>query len=279
MNMGSLGEEEGLSSGIMAKAVEQAQKRVEGYNFDVRKHLVEFDDVINTQREVIYKERHKILDNADLKKNYLEIIHNDVENIVYTHLNKDDGHEPDYDALITELASIMPLPETATVESLSSLKMDDVAERLIIYADDLYHSKEEEYGEENMRMIERIIMLKTIDTLWVEHLTAMDYLRQGIGLHAAAQRKPLDVYKRQGHEMFEDLLEMVKSQAGRGILRARVQVNAPPPQHEESAMSKAAQQNLSGGKATVKSGPKTGRNAPCSCGSGKKYKHCCGSRS
>ena len=278
MQIGNLGEEEGLSSGLMGKAVEQAQKRVEGYNFDIRKHLVEFDDVINTQREVIYKERRKILDNAELKKNYLEIIHEDIENIVYNHLNKDDGHEADYDALITELSNVMSLPDMTTAESLQSYKMDEVAERMITYADDLYRSKEEEYGEENMRMIERIIMLKTIDTLWVEHLTAMDYLRQGIGLQAAAQRKPLDVYKRQGHEMFEDLLAMVKSQAGRGLLRARVQVNAPPPQHEESAMSKAAKQNLSGGRAAVKSGPKVGRNELCPCGSGKKYKHCCGGK-
>ncbi|MCL2474688.1 MAG: SEC-C metal-binding domain-containing protein, partial [Chloroflexi bacterium] len=128
---------------------------------------------------------------------------------------------------------------------------------------------------ETMRMVERIIMLKTIDSLWVEHLTAMDYLRQGIGMQVAAQRKPLDVYKREGHEMFQDLLIAIKEQSGRALLRSRVQMGSPPPKHEESAMSRAAKQNLDGNKGAVRSGPKVGRNDPCPCGSGKKYKHCC----
>jgi len=277
MEWSGTGSEEGMDNSIFTKLVEQAQKRVEGYNFDIRKHLVEFDDVINTQRDVIYKERRKILDEANLKKNYQEIIHDDIEAVVYNFIGQGRGKDsdPDYDGMVKELNAIMPLSENITAESLEQYNPEDVTDRMTAYADDNYRLKEEEVGEETMRMVERIIMLKTIDSLWVEHLTAMDYLRQGIGMQVAAQRKPLDVYKREGHEMFQDLLVAVKEQSGRALLRSRVQVGAPPPKHEESAMSRAAKQNLEGTKGTVRSGPKVGRNDPCPCGSGKKYKHCC----
>lgn len=278
MEWAGMDESTPIENPIITKSVENAQKRVEGYHFDTRKHLVEFDDVINKHREVIYGERHKILSGADLKENILSMIKEEITSMCDYHLQGYDAMDWDLDGLVAALKGIMPLPTNVNKEALSKLSDEEVKEKLSKLAEDFYEQREKSVGSEQMRLLERIVMLHTIDNLWVEHLTNMDYVRQGIGLHAVAQRKPLDVYKRKGHELFSELLDTIKSTTSRTVLKANV-IKREAPKPSATPMAKAAEGSMrSGGanKPVQSHAKKVGRNEPCPCGSGKKYKHCCG---
>ncbi|MBG7616772.1 MAG: preprotein translocase subunit SecA [Chloroflexi bacterium] len=262
---------------LITRSVEQAQKRVEGYNFDSRKHLVEYDDVINNHRELIYGERRKILEGADLKSNILSIIQEDIEGTVAANLQGYDFNDWNLEGLIEDLKTILPLPLEINAQYLSKLSVEEVKERLTQLANTFYDKREQDMGAEQVRIMERIIMLRTIDNLWVEHLTAMEDMRQGVGLHAVAQRKPLDVYKQKGHQLFTELLENIKHDIAHTINRTRI-VKKEALKPEDSPMAKAAQTSTSGKNMPLQNAAhtKTGRNDPCPCGSGKKYKKCCG---
>ena len=244
---------------MVSKAMTNAQVQTEGYHFDVRKHLVEYDDVVNKHREVIYTERRKILGGSDLKTNILSMIHDEVEALVDAHL---DGHSSELDlpGLLQDLAAVFPSSETAIADRVKEVQHDGkrVAEELCEYAVRLYDQREEELGPGNMRLAERMVMLRVIDRLWMEHLTAMEYMRQGIGLRAAGQQQPLVVYRREGHALFEGLLAGIQHDVVRGMYRVGIR--------QEPARDRRV----------VAAGKKVGRNDPCPCGSGKKYKHCCG---
>lgn len=266
-----------IENPIITKSVENAQKRVEGYHFDTRKHLVEFDDVINKHREVIYGERRKILAGADLKENILSMLREEITSMCDCHLQGYDAMDWDLEGLFASLKGIMPLPPDVNKETLSKLSAEEIKEKLVKLAEDFYEQKEKNIGSEQMRLLERIVMLHTIDNLWVEHLTNMDYVRQGVGLHAVAQRKPLDVYKQKGHELFSELLDAIKTTASRTVLKANI-IKRETPKPNVTPMAKAAESSMrsSGANKPVSHGKKVGRNDPCPCGSGKKYKHCCG---
>jgi preprotein translocase subunit SecA len=264
---------------MVNRAIENSQVRVEGYHFDIRKHLVEYDDVINTQRELIYSERRKILSGADLKENILSMVSQEISEMVAAHISDDLGINRDIPGLIGAVAAIMTLPADITAESLEPLSGSEIETRLIETAGAIYEQKEQDLGADDLRLLERVLMLRVMDNLWIDHLTAMEHMRQGIGLQAVAQRDPLVAYKREGHSMFQDLLENVRHDLVRSIFRAGI-VRREAVKPVAQARPTVASGGTAGGGST-RPQPKTpvhkvGRNDPCPCGSGKKYKKCCG---
>jgi preprotein translocase subunit SecA len=247
---------------MVSKAIENAQVKVEGFHFDIRKHLVEYDDIVNKHREVIYAERRKVLEGADLRANILSMVKSEVEALVSAHISN-EFLEPDYQGLLTELADILPPSPEWNVTALSKMGTGEITEKLTDYAERLYEQKEQEIGSENMRLAERVVMLRTIDSLWMEHLTAMDHLRQRVGLHAVSQVNPLVMYKKEGHALFQSLLDSIQHDVAHTIFKVNVTRQEPQAQRPSQKMA-------------IPAGRKIGRNDPCPCGSGKKYKHCCG---
>jgi len=261
-----------IENKLVNRTIEGAQTRVESYHFDMRKHIVEYDDVINKQREVIYGERRKIISGTDLKANILSLVSDEIRNSVAAHLS-DDENEQAMENLLADITTIFPLPPEINARALSAMKPEQVEGRLIEYSRALYDKREEEMEPDKMRILERLVMLRTIDSLWVEHLTGIDYMRQGIGLQAVAQQNPLVAYKRKSHEMFQELMATIQHNVVHTIYRMGIRKGAPPPRPTPSA---AITPGSGGQKAARAAGKKVGRNDPCPCGSGKKYKKCCG---
>jgi preprotein translocase subunit SecA len=262
MEWAGMDENTPIEHSMVSKSIENAQVKVEGYHFDLRKHLVEYDDIVNKHREVIYGERSKVLSGADLKANILHMVEDEIQGLVANHCSS-DLLEPDFEALLDDLKKIFQLPPDMNVNKLSQMKPKEIESTLIEYARQLYEQREQEFGEGQMRLIERLVMLSTIDNLWKEHLTAMDHLRERAGLQAVRQINPLVVYKKEGHVLFESLLANIQYDVVHSIYKASIT------RREEGAQKKAQ-------KAVAQPGKKVGRNDPCPCGSGKKYKHCCG---
>ncbi len=247
-----------IEHSMVSKAIENAQVKVEGYHFDMRKHLVEYDDVVNKHREVIYNERKKILSGADLKANILSMVQNEIQSLVAARF-ADSSAEPDIQGLLEDLATMLPPSPELNIQGLSRLSQSQVIDKFTNYAKNLYEQREQEIGAANMRLMERIVMLRVIDNNWKEHLTAMEYMRLGIGLHGMAQRDPLIVYKKEGYSLFKSLLANIQHDIGHLIYRVSISKEPPPTKKE-----------------AVPAGKRVGRNDPCPCGSGKKYKKCCG---
>ncbi len=248
-----------LEHGLVGKVIENSQVKVEAYHFDIRKHLVDYDDVVNKHREVIYAERKKLLSGADLKANIQEMVRDATKDLVSDHLRDEHGDDWGLDGLVAGISTIFPLPSHLSRDALSRMSRSEVERSLLECADSLYEEREQELEPQKMRVVERLVMLRAIDSRWVEHLTAMENMRQGVGLQALAQRDPLVTYKRQGHEMFQDMMDGVRQDIVHTIYRVGI-VKQEKPQERE--------------KAPV--GARIGRNDPCPCGSGKKYKKCCG---
>jgi len=285
MEWAGMDEDTPIENSLVNRAIESSQVRVEGYNFDIRKHLVEYDDVINAHRELIYSERKKILSGADLKANILSMIKEEIQDIVANHLVDEYGVSWNIPGLINEASTILPLPPALNADALSQMKPDEIKNKLIELAETLYEKREQELESDSMRVLERLVMLRTIDRLWVEHLTDMDHMRQGIGLQAMAQRDPLVAYKREGHNLFQGLLINIRREVAHTIFHANiVKQEAPRPAAQPVAAGTTARQprpvatgsSGSSARQTRVGGKKIGRNDPCPCGSGKKYKKCCG---
>jgi preprotein translocase subunit SecA len=300
--LGKLGMDEDMpiESNMVSKAIESAQTKVEGHNFDIRKHLVEYDDVTNTHRDVIYKERTKILEGTDLKSNILDMVREEITDLVHLHC-PERGDEPwDAEILVADINAIAKLPSGINAATLQEMSQDQVLSTLISFAEEAYAKREAELGEEQMRGVERLLMLRTIDALWVEHLTEMDAMRQGIGLRAYGQTDPLVAYKREAHDMWSQLLEAIRHRVTRQVyhtvITQRPAQEAAPRTTEtrgaepaaagngatqqgeampapESAVPATASASRAGTATKTK---KVGRNEQCPCGSGKKYKKCHG---
>ena len=284
-----------IESNMVSKALEQSQTKVEGHNFDIRKHLVEYDDVMNTHRDVIYTERDKIHSEADLKANILGMVREEFEELVGLHAPERYPDQWDLETLLADVSAIVKLPSEINTHTLEELSHDEVLERLKTHAEEAYERREVEIGPEAMRTLERLLMLRTIDSLWVEHLTAMDEMRQGIGLRAYAQTDPLVAYKREAHDMWGQLLANIRHQVTHSVYHVELsQRDRQPDQAAQKAVENRAgavpvgagvqagsANALAGGQQTVIAGRsgkahKIGRNQPCPCGSGKKYKKCHG---
>ena len=205
-----------LESGMLTKSLEMTQGKAESYFFDIRKHLVEYDDVVNRQREVIYDERDKVLQGADLRANIQEMIGKEISSSVHTYL-AGEPEQWEIEPLLADVGVIMPLPGGFDAGAILREGASQTEDTLLTAAEGLYEEREEQYGADTMRAIERVVMLQTIDRLWVQHLTMMSNLRQGIGLYAYGQRDPLVMYKKQGHEAFDGLLERVRHDIVRTI--------------------------------------------------------------
>jgi len=272
MEWAGMDEDTPIENKLVNKSIENAQVRVEGYHFDMRKHLVEYDDVVNIQRKLIYDERKKILSGADLKANILSMVGEEIQEIVAAHTADEHGIGWDIEGLISEASTIFPLPPQISASALSQLKPKQIEDRLTEQAEALYEEREKEIGADIMRDVEKRVMLHYINSLWVEHLTAMENMRQGIGLMAVAQRDPLVAYKREGHNLFQNLLSAIQHEVVHTIYHVGVRREAPqgaPVAAQVGAGGSKKQRLKVGGK-------KIGRNDPCPCGSGKKYKYCCG---
>jgi preprotein translocase subunit SecA len=281
--MGRLGIDEDmpLESGMASKAIEQAQTKVEGHNFDIRKHVVEYDDVMNTQRDLIYTERNKILAGADLKANIQEMIAEEIDEVIDAYLTDHQEEARDLKGLLVEMKAIMPLPSHFTQAHFANLAREDIVEELLAHAQQEYEAKEQKIGVENMRTLERLVMLGTIDRLWVGHLTALDEMRQGIGLAGYGGQDPLVAFKREAHDMWQQLMDHIRRNITRRIYHVTLSPQAAPAPRRPAAVGARA-----GGRRGAQAGQpegeqpaaprKVGRNDPCPCGSGLKYKKCCG---
>ncbi len=273
MEWAGMDEDTPIENKLVNRSIESAQVKVEGYHFDMRKHLVEFDDVVNKHRELIYGERRKILSGADLKTNILSMVKEEIQGMVATHISDERDIEWGLEGLIADVSTIFPLPPALNVNVLSQLKPKQIEDRLIEQAEALYEEREKELGSDNMRVLERLVMLRTIDNLWVEHLTAMENMRQDVGLYAMGrQRDPLVIYKSEGYKQFENLLSTIQHDVVHTIYHVSIVKREAPVAAAQAVAGRGgdSKQRLKVG------GKKIGRNDPCPCGSGKKYKKCCG---
>jgi len=279
--MQKLGMEEGepIEAGIITKAIENAQRKVEGRNFEIRKQLLEYDDVLNKQREVIYAQRRMALSGEGVHEAVLEMIEQIAGEIADTHAV--EGQPPDqWDRAALELAvgaafgfkPALGEPETwGGAEGLGAL----IAEE----ARAIYQAKFDQYGQETMAYLERMILLQVVDGLWKDHLLNMDYLKEGIGLRGYGQKDPLREYQREGYELFMAMIQRIQQETASMLLRLQlkrpdeVEDFAPP---EDVPLSYSGGDDGSGPEPSKRKTAKVGRNDPCPCGSGKKYKKCCG---
>jgi len=257
MEWAGMDENTSIEHPMISKAIETSQVKVEGFHFDIRKHLVDYDNVVNKHREIIYGERDKILAGADLKVNILDMVEKQMEQIVEDHCQGYD--QPDLESILQEVKEILPLPDNVADMQLGKLDKKQLSERLIDYARQLYDLREKDQGPEQMRLLERLVMLRVIDDHWKEHLTAMDHLRQSASLQSVRQIDPLVVYKKEGGAYFDSLMAGIQHDIVHTIFKVSIEKREAPARRPDTAP-----------------GQKVGRNDPCPCGSGKKYKHCHG---
>jgi preprotein translocase subunit SecA len=281
--MEKLGMEEGepIEHNLISKAIENAQAKVEAHNFDIRKQLLEYDDVMNQQREVIYKQRREALNGKSLKPVIEDMIHDKCEEITHLCINERAlPEEWDWKGLNEVVFKQFHFRlGKLDNDTLDGLTPDGLAELISDASLSLYNEKESSIGTEQFRNLERIIMLQTVDNLWKDHLLSMDHLKEGIGLRGYAQQDPLIVYKKEGFELFQDMISRIKEET-LGIL-FRIQISEPKKitelqQPKEQKMIFSSGDEPEKKKPVKRSQKKVGRNAPCPCGSGKKYKKCCG---
>lgn len=263
----------------IAKAIENAQRKVESRNFEARKSVLEYDDVLNRQRETIYGLRHRLLLGEDVHKQVLEMLESVVGRLVLAHTDARTPEEWDYQGILVEAEQTIMPPKTFSIQELEQKVAGDLdLLKKILYdtALALYEEKEEKVGTDNLRGFERFVLLRTIDNLWMEHLQNMDDLREGIGLRAYAQQDPLIVYKIESYQMFQGMMEAIQEEVIRFLFM--MQISEEAPRQKRRAQNIVTNRGADGEVKVEqrKTGRKVGRNDPCPCGSGKKYKKCCG---
>ncbi len=296
-----LPEDQPIENKMISRSIESAQAKIEGFNFDIRKHVLEYDDVMNKQREVIYKKRKDILSKESLKDDIIRAVEEEIEQIVALHAV---GHSEDWDTgeVKEKLSQVFPIDESAFKKIIEikrsknfandHQKISALIEFLKGLAKNSYNKKEQEIGTEIMRKIEKAVYLRSIDTFWMNHLDDMDYMREGIGLRGYGQRDPLVEYKREGYLLFQNLLAGIRSSVVNTIFKVGVVKEEPLPQknvledakyqgaQEQPEQFSAAKENSDAKSSpvgqTIRNKDEVGRNDPCPCGSGKKYKRCCG---
>jgi len=272
MEMLKIPEDQPVEARLVSGAIESAQSKIEGFNFDARKHLLEYDDVINKHREVIYKKKEELLKEKDLKEKILVMVEEEVKKIVEFHCGGNYPKEWNIEEIFEQIKTIFPikdevhlkLREIVSDEKFSVInKKEEILNYLVGLGKNAYQDKEKEIGSEDMRKIEKAVSLKNLDLLWVEHLSNMEHLRGSVRLRAYGGQDPLVEYKNEGHKMFQNLLQMLDT----SIVHTIFKVGLKP-------VTQSPTQRV-GRKENIKSKNKVGRNDPCPCGSGKKYKKCC----
>jgi preprotein translocase subunit SecA len=290
-----IGEDEVIDQRILSGVIENAQKNIEGRNYDMRKNVLQYDDVVNTQRDIIYKQRKTVLDGDDIKESIEKMIDKLIDRTIEKYAN---AEYPDYwelGAMVEYLERIFVKKGTLSFEGrdLNTMNQADLKDELTEIANNRYREQEEIFGAENMREIERRIMLKAVDSHWIDHVDAMDQLRQEIRLRAYGNHNPVDEYKMVGFDMFEEMIDLIqedtiryvmnvipamKVQTGEAVKNAKAG-EAKPDKMSSPNLKKAVASggsDQSKGQPVRRTSPKVGRNDPCPCGSGKKYKNCCG---
>ena len=275
-----------IASRLISRAVENAQKKVEGRNFSIRKNVLKYDDVMNAQREIIYKQRREVLDGEDIHSNILNMINSIAEETVAMFVEGEDGKTINVEALNTEITNEFGLEMYDFIKEHEN-DSNAIIEELEKQALNKYQAKEEEITSEKMRELERVVMLKVVDEKWMNHIDNMDELKNGIGLRAYGQQDPVVKYRMEGMDMFEEMIANIKADVVKILMNIRKQ-NGEVKRQEAAKITGAALEainSVDGGKkistpennqTVVNDGPKVGRNDPCPCGSGKKYKNCCG---
>ncbi|MHB8104416.1 MAG: preprotein translocase subunit SecA [Dehalococcoidales bacterium] len=263
-----------IENKMVTNMITDVQKRVEGYLFDVRKNLVEYDDVVITHRDLIYKERNKILSGADLKSNILDMVHKEIGYVIASHPRGEFGEDGNIAGLLKDVSRLMPLPHEMNANALVGVNEKDIEQKLDELAIKLYEDREKSLGPEKSKLLERLVMLQIIDKLWVEHLTTMEQERLQAGWSTLRQKKSADAYKMSGHQKFGELLETIQHETANVIFH--VGLTQGPARAPQSPMTKAGMGSTGNSKPAPSGNKKVGRNDPCPCGSGKKYKHCHG---
>lgn len=271
-----LEENEAIESKMVTKAIESAQKKVEGNNFDVRKTLLGYDDVMNKQREIIYSQRYQVLSGENLKEQVETMIKGSIESAVNSHITgQEETFNEELKALIGYMDDLLGIHGQIKVEDLEKLSNDEIVEKFENIAFDIYKKKEDDFTSEHMREVERVVLLKVVDTKWMDHIDNMDHLKQGIGLRAYKQQDPVQAYQFEGSNMFDEMINNIKVDTVRMLMH--VQSEKTP---ERERVAKETTTNYESGagarREPVRKEKKVGRNDLCPCGSGKKYKNCCG---
>lgn len=282
MSWAKLPEDEAIEHGMISRSIAQAQVRVEGHNFDIRKRVLEYDDVVNKQREVIYAQRREVLAKESLREDYLKILEEAIVDVVDEFASEDvTPDEWDLDGMYRRLLTVFPVPETITPETMAGQDVEELEDALIKAVHEVYDRKNTEIGEEMMHRLEKWVILRATDSHWQRHLTDLDVLREGIGLMSVAQKDPLVEYKRQSFTMWQGMMDSIRAQAAYQLLSAQVNVRQPQPARRMQLQQPVAQVASGGSAGAADSRPepvraktKIGRNDPCWCGSGKKYKNC-----
>jgi len=266
-------ENEPIEHSLITRSIEQAQKKVEARNFDIRKHVLEYDDVMNQQREVIYSQRRKILMGGSMRENIFSMIEKIIGQGMELYANeKVYPEEWDYQGLIDYAEGFFAPQGELKQEVLSTLSRTELSEALLTAATKGYDIRESVFGSDNMRELEKVVMLKVVDGKWMEHLDAMDMLREGIGLRAYGQKNPLIEYKIEAFDMFQQMIDIIQEEIVHYIYR--VNIITQPEDHLQNAHANHGEEET--GKAPIVNSDTVGRNDLCPCGSGKKYKKCCG---
>ena len=276
-------EDEPIDAKILSNSIENAQKHLEGENFNRRKNVLEYDDVMNQQRTIIYNQRKEVLDGKDLKDKIEHMISSTVSDSVNAFLSGDDKSMWDIESLKQKYLGLICTEEDFELNDESAdAQRKEIEETLLDRAMKLYRDKEQNvFGEEQMREVERAILLRNVDIKWMDHLEAMDSLMESVGLQAYAQRKPIAEYRIQGADLFDEMITMIRDDTVRMILSVvpkstqvkRVEVARPV---RSGFMGQPGAKPIPAKPMPLRSEKKVGRNDPCPCGSGKKYKNCCG---
>ena len=277
--VGAMGiaDDEAIEHNMLTNAIENAQKRVEGRNFQIRCHVLQYDDVMNVQRDTIYKQRKKVLDGEDVTDAIMNMINEFVVSTVDSYTGPEDYPDNwNLDGLVGFLEQIF-VPKgtlTFTKDDLQTMTKASLKEQLLDMANAKYEEKKKEFGEDVIKEIQRVILLKVVDRKWMDHIDNMDQLRQGIGLRAYAQKDPVIAYKDEGYMMYEEMLGAIGEDVIKMLFNVRVESNLEPKQEVQPVATNRDENGVA--KPVVRKGEKIGRNDPCPCGSGLKYKKCCG---
>lgn len=273
-----LDDDQPIESKMITRAVESAQKRVEGNNFDARKTILSYDDVLREQREVIYKQRFEVITAEEGIRPIIEgMIESVVDRLLHAHISEEEEERNNYEAIIDYVHANLLEKEDVSVEDISNKDHEEIKSLLLEKIKTKYDEKVELLTEEQMQEVEKVIILRTVDTKWMDHIDQMDQLRQGIHLRAYAQNDPLREYQIEGFNMFEAMIQSIEEEVARYIMKAQIESNIERQQVAKNtkAIAGGSEQEQTQRQPYVRK-DRVGRNDPCPCGSGKKYKHCHG---
>ena len=288
MNKLGMEEDEPIEHGMISRAIENAQRKVEGHNFDIRKHLLEYDDVMNQQREIIYRQRRDVLVGEDVVQVVQDMIEDLVDGVAGEfYQERQESQEWQWPEFKVRMGEVFHNTPEWPEEELVGLNLDSFREKILDFVKQAYAAQDINNGAATQRQIEKLILLQVVDSHWKDHLLSMDHLKEGIGLRGYGQKNPLNEYKREGFQLFQSMIETVKTQTISSLMRVRVVREDDVERMEEERRRKQEQEQLRLNRGAAGEAPqppkpvrreidKTGRNALCTCGSGKKYKRCCG---